>query len=107
MERVEVKGVEDLDKDQKYQLNKIVNSYFDKIKRSLKNDVVLLVKIKQYETAGKKDKAKKSSVQLQIKTSTKNLEASASDWDLNRTLHDVFKKMLVEIEHKFRVSEQK
>ena len=107
MERVELEGIENLDKDQKYQLNKIVNHYFDKIKRVIKNDMTLFVKIKQYETAGKKDKAKKSSIQVIVKTSVKNLEASSSDWDLNRTLHGVFKKILAEIEHKFRVSEQR
>lgn len=106
MERVQVEGISDLKKGERYQLNKIVNSYFDKIKRQIKNEMTLVVKIKHYETAGKKNKAKKASIQVNVITATRNLESSASDWDLNRTLHAVFKKLLNEIEHKFRPSEQ-
>lgn len=106
MEGIQIEGIGLLKKEEKYQLNKIVNDYADKIERGIKNDFTIDLKLKEYETAGKKDKQHKYSISVTIKTSTKKLSADASDWDLNRTLHSVFKKILVEIEHKFRVSEQ-
>jgi len=108
MERVQLKGEEVLDKEQKYQLNKIINSYYDKIRRSVKQDFTLSVKIKEYNTQGKKDKAHKFSIQSSISIPTKRkIESSASDWDLNRTVHACLKKLLEEIEHMFFVSNQK
>ena len=112
VEKIQLKGEESLSEGEKFQLNKVVNHYYDKIGRNVKNDFMILVKIKAYEKAGKgkKDedchKSKKFSIQVQIKTATRKLDSSAADWDLNRTLHDAFKKMLTEIEHKFRNSEQ-
>jgi hypothetical protein len=113
MERVQIKGIEELTKEEKYQLNKIVNDYYDKIKRSLKNDFTLQIKIKAYQKTGKgkieknSNKKKKYSIQAMIHTATKKLESNASDWDLNRTMHAVLKKILEEIEHVFHASNQK
>ena len=57
MDRIQFKGIEDIGKEDKYQLNKIVNGYYDKIARQIKNDFTLLIKIKTYQKPGKKDKA--------------------------------------------------
>jgi len=115
MTRIDLKGIEELKKEERYQLNKIVNHYYDKIKRMLGDgeEVGLIIKLKAYQKSGKgkieedKKKAKKYSVQISVKNSIKNLEASASDWDLNRTMHAALKKVLEEIEHRFHASNQK
>jgi len=112
VDKIQYKGDDVLSKEEKLQLNKIVEHYYDKISRSIKNDFGIFVKIKAYEKAGKgkveegSHKKKKFSIQVQVVTSTRKLDSSSSDWDLNRTLHDVFKKMLSEIEHRFRNSDQ-
>ena len=110
MERVELYGIDNLKKQEKYELNKIVNKYYDKIKREIKNEFTIKISIKEYATSGngKKDdkKKKKYSIKIKILTSTKNLESHYASWDLNVTLHKVFKKILEEIEHIFKVSEQ-
>jgi len=115
MARINLKGIEELKKDERFQLNKIVNSYYDKIVRSLGDgeDLELNIKIKVYQKSGKgkieenSHKKKKYSVQIQVKNSIKNLDSSASDWDLNRTMHAALKKVLEEIEHRFHISEQR
>lgn len=108
MARIQLKGFEVLSREEFYQLNKIVNSYYEKIKRSVNQDFTVSIKLKEYKRQGKKDKAHKFSIQLGISIPTKRkIESSAADWDLNRTLHSGFKKILEEIEHMFRVSNQK
>ena len=110
MERVVLKGIKDLKENKKYMLNKIVNNYYNKISRMLKNDFTLKISVKEYATAGKgkkeDKKTKKFSIKAQVLGVARNLETHDADWDLNRTTHSVLKKMLKEIEHQFRVSEQ-
>jgi len=113
MKNIKITGAENLGRFQLFNLGRISNSYYNKIARSIHNDFQLNIKLKCHEKAGKGDKEKdkkkmrKFGVQLQVKTATRGLDSSASDWDLNRTLHSAFKKLLSEIEHRFRVSEQK
>jgi len=108
MKNIKISGVENLGRIQLFNLNRISNGYYNKIARSIHNDFQLNIKLKCHEKAGKGDekkdkkKMRKYGVQLQVKTTTTGLDSSASDWDLNRTLHSAFKKLLSEIEHRFK-----
>lgn len=111
MENLDAEGIELLDAAQKSAFDRIVRSYYSKISRKLKNDFAIRIVVKDYQTAGRgkmeiRKKAKKYSIRVFVITSVKKLEAHAADWDLNRTLHAVFDKILSEIEHMFHVSEQ-
>ncbi len=106
MNEIEFEGAEELNESERFQLDKIAESYLNKIRRKIKNDFLLRIKLKEYHRDGKKDKAHKFSIKAQIKTSTIGIDSEAHDWDLNRTLHAALDKLLSEIEHRFHVSEQ-
>lgn len=111
MENLNAKGTEGFDAAQKSAFDRIAGSYYSKISRKLKNDFAIRIVVKDYQTAGRgkreiRKKARKYSIRIFVITSVKKLEAHAADWDLNRTLHAVFEKILSEIEHMFHVSEQ-
>jgi len=107
MVRVQIAGIDELKKEEEFQFNKIVNHYYDKVERAIKNDFTLNIKVKHYQRPESNDKNRKVSIQVQVMTSTRKLDATADDWDLNKTLHGVFKNLLNEIEHRFRVSDKK
>lgn len=113
MKNINISGAENLGRIQLFNLGRISNNYYEKIERSLNGDFQLNINVKCHEKAGTGDKEKskkkprKFGVHLQLKIAKKGLESNASDWDLNKTLHSAFDKLLSEIEHKFRVSEQK
>ena len=112
MKNIIITGAENLSRIQLFNLGRISKGYYNKIIRAIYNDLILSVKLKCHEKTGtggkekEKKKPRKFGIHLQVKTATKGLDSSASDWDLNKTLHSAFKKLLNEIEHKFRVSEQ-
>ena len=106
MERVEVKGLDEITSADKYQFNKIVNSYYDKMVRVLKNEVALKVSVKEYETPGKAEKVRKYSITADARTAAGKITADNADWDLNRALHGALKALLGVVEKKFRSSDQ-
>ena len=112
MKNIIITGAENLSRLQLFNLGRISKGYYNKIERVIHNDFALSIKLKCHEKVGiggkakEKIKPRKFGVQLQVKTATKGLDSSASDWDLNRALHSSFKKLLSEIEHRFRASNQ-
>ena len=105
MEKIEVKGIENLNEDEKRILNKLSTEYYEKIKRELKNEVSLKIRLKEYKKDNEK-KRRKYSINLIVAAPTRVIEASYADWELAKTLHVVFEKAINEIEKRFHVSEQ-
>jgi hypothetical protein len=109
MESIELKGVEQLDEHEKFELNKLVDSYKEKLKWKTKSDYVLKIVVKKYSlNKGDKNDAKaKYSFQGIIKGETQIFEASSNGWDFNKAVHQLFEKLMVEIEHSYHSSEQR
>ena len=87
---------------ERWALHKLLNEYYSKVKRQLKNKVVFEVHIKVHEKEGKR---KKFNVHVDV-DSAKRFGATADDWDLARAVHKVMKNIMSEIEHKLHISEQ-
>jgi hypothetical protein len=109
MEGIEIKGIELLNEEQKWEFNKEIEKYKEKLKWKTKSDFVLKFVIKEYshKADDKDNKRKKYSIQAQIKGETRTFDASADDWDFNKLVHKIFTKLINEVEHFYHSSEQK
>ena len=103
MQPIQIKGIDILTEQEKRLANKLLNEYFPKIKRQVKNIISLKVHIKEYEKEGKR---KKYSINIKIINSTDVFEANADNWDFARTMHKVLNKIENEVENRFHPSEQ-
>jgi len=104
MEEAEVIGLEKLDENERNLLIKILTENYIKIQRKVKNDVKFKVQIKTYKNDGPK---KKYSVNFTAVTPMKSFKASEADWEFPKVMHNIINKILTEVEHEFRASEQK
>jgi len=104
MEKITIKGAEQLTEEEKQITNKLLEEAYSKIQRMLKNDVFLQLIIKEHNKEGQR---KRYSLTLDLRSETIHFKAEADDWDFARTLHKIINKVKEEIEHKFHVSEQK
>lgn len=103
MEQIKITG-DNLSEEEKQIADKILNENYKKIQRQLKNEIILILHVKEYNSDGQR---KKYSLILEVKSSTNSFKAEAVDWDFARTLHKTINKAITEIEHKFHVSEQR
>ncbi len=109
MESLEIKGIDQLNENEKFELNKLLENYKEKIKRKTKTEYSLKLALKKYMKGreDKKDAKARYSVIGTIKGETHSFEASAEDWDFNRTFHKVMEKLINEVEHTYHSSEQR
>ena len=99
IEKIQYRGVDELNEDEKTTLNKLAPEYYEKIQRALKNITSLQVDIKLYKKLGGK---RKYDVHAKVVAPTRLFSTSYADWDFARTLHKVFKKMEREILHRLK-----
>ena len=104
MEAIQVKGIDELNDEDKELVNTLANEYYGKIQRGLKNITSITLHIKEHSKTGGRHK---SDIRVKVIAPTKIFESQESDWDLARTLHRVFKNIERQIEHRLKVSEQK
>jgi ribosome-associated translation inhibitor RaiA len=102
MLNIEKIGFEILTEKTQNDFQKLFDEYSKKIEHKLKNADSLKIRIKEHSPGGKI----KFSIQVTANYSGKILEASVSDWDLNRAFHKVFNKIEQETEHIFHISDQ-
>ena len=109
MDGLEIKGEEQLNETEKFELDKLMNSYLEKIKRATRSQYVLKLAIKKYMKGreDKKDAKARYSLAAEMKGESQFFEASSEEWDFNKAVHRLFKKLLTEIEHKYHASEQR
>jgi hypothetical protein len=100
---LKTKGMELLSEKEKQIADKLLNEYYEKIKRQIKKDFTFKIHFKEYDKEGEK---KKYSINAEI-LSLKKFSASDYDWDFARALHKVMIKLVNQIEHTFHSSEQK
>lgn len=103
MGEIELTGIELLTNIERATANKLINEYYKKIQRELKDLTTLKVHIKEY---GKKGDKKKYSINVQTIIAKKVFQANAFDWDFARTLHKVMKNIENEIENRLHSSDQ-
>ena len=100
-------GVEELTEKEKQLVNKLLNEYYIKIQKRLKNMSSLEFRVKEYGKSGERWLTKKKKFSIHVKiNSDKFYEADYADWDLARTIHKVMNKLMNEIEHKLHSSDQ-
>ena len=104
MAQIQLIGTKKLDEIEKKLVNKLANEYYQKIVRSLRNITNVVLDLKSYKKSGKKQKY---SLHVRVNGPFKTFEASAVDWDLARVVHEAFKAIEREIQHKFHTDNQK
>ena len=104
MDAVQVIGIKDLDEEERAKVDFLIDEYYNKIQRMVKNLTSIVLHIKAHKKEGKR---KKYSFKLRTVFATKTYETSSSDWDLERTGHMVFKQMMNQIQHKLRPDNQR
>ena len=82
----------------------MANEYYQKIVRNLKTITSLVIDLKSYKKTGKKQKY---SLHIRVKGPFKTIEASAADWDLARVIHETFRALEREIQHRFHSDDQR
>jgi hypothetical protein len=103
---INLKGVEMLSEKEKQLTNRLLNEYYKRIKRQLKNFTSIEAHIKEYEKPGKDKKARKFSFHVKAIAPTQIFEGDASDWDFARTLHKGLNKLMNRIEGALHSSDQ-
>lgn len=96
-------GTSEITERQKQLINRLLNEYYKKIQRQLKNQASIEFHIKTYEKEGK---AHKFSIHARVDSPLKPIEADYADWDLARAIHKTMNKLMNEIEHLTHASDQ-
>jgi uncharacterized protein YnzC (UPF0291/DUF896 family) len=118
MEQIQYICADQLTDSEKGLLSKLSAEYYDKIKRMLKNEVSVVIQIKEHNKAAPKkkeeleeyqrQKRKKYSLHIKVVAPTRIFEEDhAADWDFARTLHKAFKNLEREIQHRLHTDDQK
>ena len=100
---INIRGIELLSERQKQLVNRLLNEYYKRIFRMIKNLTVFEVTIKEYEKEGKQQKF---SFNVKVVSPAGVFKADGFDWDFERSLHKALNKVMNEIEHKLHSSEQ-
>lgn len=100
-EQIQFVGLNDLDAEEQYTVQKLSAEYYQKIKRGLKNDLTLLVHIKCYDKGGKR---KKYCIHVRCLSPIKKTIEScrAHEWDLPRAVHKAFTDIQNQVRHTFK-----
>lgn len=104
MEPIQIIGIEKIEDEEKSIVNKLINDYYKKIQREIKNITSLTVHVKTHSKGGK---SKKYDFRVKVAAPTRIFESQESDWDLARTLHRVFRNMIRQIQHRLRTDSQR
>lgn len=104
MQEIQTKGLQNLSDKEREIANNLLNEYYPKIQRRIKNIMALLVNFKEYKKEGKQ---KKYSINVKVKFPGGIFEINATDWELKRTLHKALNKIQEKIEHRLHSSDQK
>jgi len=98
MEPIQFIGAKELDDFEKEIINKLANEYYQKISRSLRNIASVILDLKVYDKAGRRQKY---SLHIRVTGPFKTIEASAVDWELAKVTHEAFEAIEREIQHIF------
>jgi hypothetical protein len=103
-ELIQFTGLKELESLDQERVKDLAATYYDKIKRSLKNITTLQIHIKEYKKEGAR---KKYSVHIKAVAPTKVIVSTkAHDWDIARVMHKAFQDIEREIVHKLKTDDQ-
>ena len=103
MEPITINGIEILSNGDKKLANKLLNEYFPRIQRLVKNEISLRFFVKEHEKEGKK---LKYTLHLELIAPTRTFKLKSSDWDFARALHKLLNKTMNKVESRLKSSEQ-
>lgn len=92
-------GLVNFDPQEQSIIKELSEEYYDKILRDIQN-ALLIVDLKKYE---RKQKNSKYAFHSRVEGPSLMLISKASDWDIKRTLHKLFKKLEKELQHKYKI----
>jgi len=103
---IQINTKENLNEEEKETLDRLLNEYYEKIKRELKKEIVVNLNLKIYEKCKDNKRGKKKySLNLKIVNSVV-FKSDSYDYDLAKAVHKAFNKVMSEIEHRLHVSNQ-
>lgn len=100
---VEYRDLRLLGDEEKPVLNRLVREYYVKISRKLHNPKLIL-KFKKYKAEGKRAKY---SIHCRVDSPSLLAVAEAYDWDFATAMHKVMRKVINEINHKYKLEGNK
>lgn len=103
MEQIQYIGLEQLNDEEKEILNRLSKEYYEKIRRTLKNETTIIVHVKEHKKTGNR---KKYSVHVRVNAPTKPFDSENADWELAKVLHESFKDLERQIQHKLHTDDQ-
>ena len=103
MEQIQYIGLEQLNEEEKSTLNKLSTEYYEKIKRTLKNETTIIVHIKEHKKVGNR---KKYSLHIRVQAPTKPFDSEKADWELAKVIHESFKDLERQIQHRLHTDDQ-
>lgn len=106
MEAIQYAGLDLLNDQERSTLDTLSAEYYDKLQRTLQNELTLKVHIKTINDKHEEGKAREFSIHVQCIAPTRIFESSAEDWDFARVLHKVFKDLELQLEHKMSADNQ-
>jgi hypothetical protein len=99
MDNIRFIGLTKIDDEAQSLVKDVVNEYYPKIKRLLKNEVQLVVHIKAHTKGGARPKF---SLHVRAEAPTRIFESSKSaEWDLKRAVAKSMEDVIKEIQHAF------
>lgn len=103
MDQIQYVGLQDLEEVDQEMVKKLCAEYYDKVKRMLKNEVDVKVHIKSQANEGHRHRYE---VSISANAPTMKFDASKhsqqAQWDLASVIHEGFKSLMKEIEHRFK-----
>jgi hypothetical protein len=103
MEQIQYIGLEQLNDEEKGILKQLSTEYNEKIKRTLKDETTIIIQIKEHKKVGDR---KKYSLHLRVKAQAKSFETEKIDWELTQVIHESFKDLERQIQHKLHTDDQ-
>ncbi|MBW2967862.1 hypothetical protein KY362_05230 [Candidatus Woesearchaeota archaeon] len=99
MEKIQYKGLSELEDVDQAMVRTLTEEYYPKIQRELKNVTSLVVHIKGSSKGGHRTRYE---LGVRAEAPTRIFESHTEEWDLARGLHKVFKDIEREIQHHFK-----
>ncbi len=97
MQKIQFKGANKLNEQERSVLDKLSEEYFGKIGGFLKDIKSMKINIKLHNTEGKR---KRYQINIKVISAAESFDSKVEEWDLAKVLHKGFKKILHELKHK-------
>ena len=97
MEKIQIIGKKNLTKEETETITKLSEEFYPKVKRIIKKIEYIAIHVKKSAKTGERNKYE---VIIKIVAPLPKIEASATEWSINKAVHDAFNEIIKVIEHK-------